>query len=29
MPVVYHEKVPHEPFPGGATYQTTVGDDQL
>ena len=28
MPVVEHAKVPHEPFPGGATYQTLVGDAQ-
>jgi mannose-6-phosphate isomerase-like protein (cupin superfamily) len=28
MPVVYHDKVPHEPFRGGATYQTLVGDDE-
>src|SRR5204863_6484653 len=28
MPVVYHENVPSEPFRGGATYQTVVGDDQ-
>ncbi len=26
MPVVYHEEVAHEPFRGGATYQTLVGD---
>jgi quercetin dioxygenase-like cupin family protein len=26
MPVVYHDNVPHEPFRGGATYQTVVGD---
>jgi hypothetical protein len=26
MPVVEHAKVPREPFPGGATYQTLVGD---
>ena len=26
MPVVYHTDVPREPFPGGATYQTVVGD---
>jgi quercetin dioxygenase-like cupin family protein len=26
MPVVEHARVPHEPFPGGATYQTLVGD---
>jgi len=28
MPVVRHEGVPHEPFTGGATYQTLVGDAQ-
>ena len=28
MPVVYHANVPHEPFRGGATYQTVVGDEQ-
>jgi mannose-6-phosphate isomerase-like protein (cupin superfamily) len=28
MPVVYHENVESEPFRGGATYQTVVGDDQ-
>ena len=27
MPIVYHQDVPCEPFPGGATYQTLVGDD--
>jgi quercetin dioxygenase-like cupin family protein len=26
MPVVYHGDVPPEPFKGGATYQTLVGD---
>jgi quercetin dioxygenase-like cupin family protein len=26
MPVIQHENVPHEPFTGGATYQTLVGD---
>jgi quercetin dioxygenase-like cupin family protein len=26
MPVVYHQDVPQEPFTGGATYQTLVGD---
>ncbi len=26
MPVILHDSVPHEPFPGGATYQTLVGD---
>jgi mannose-6-phosphate isomerase-like protein (cupin superfamily) len=25
--IVRHDDVPHEPFPGGATYQTLVGDD--
>ena len=24
--IVYHKDVPTEPFPGGATYQTLVGD---
>ena len=28
MPVVYHDNVESEPFRGGATYQTMVGDDQ-
>ena len=28
MPVVYHDNVPNEPFRGGATYQTVVGDQQ-
>jgi quercetin dioxygenase-like cupin family protein len=28
MPVIYHEDVPGEPFRGGATYQTLVGDEQ-
>ena len=28
MPVVYHGNVPNEPFRGGATYQTVVGDQQ-
>ena len=28
MPVVEHAKVPGEPFKGGATYQTLVGDAQ-
>ena len=28
MPVVDHAKVPMEPFRGGATYQTLVGDSQ-
>ena len=28
MPVVYHDNVPHEPFRGGASYQTLVGDQQ-
>ncbi len=26
MQVIYHEDVPLEAFPGGATYQTLVGD---
>jgi mannose-6-phosphate isomerase-like protein (cupin superfamily) len=26
MPIVYHEDLPREPFPHGATYQTIVGD---
>ena len=26
MPVVYHQYVPLEPFTGGATCQTLVGD---
>ena len=28
MPVVYHGDVASEPFKGGATYQTLVGDAQ-
>ena len=28
MPVVYHDNVPSEPFRGGATYQTVVGDEE-
>jgi quercetin dioxygenase-like cupin family protein len=28
MPVVYHDDVASEPFKGGATYQTLVGDAQ-
>jgi mannose-6-phosphate isomerase-like protein (cupin superfamily) len=28
MPVVYHDNIPSEPFRGGATYQTVVGDQQ-
>jgi quercetin dioxygenase-like cupin family protein len=28
MPVVYHSDVAAEPFKGGATYQTLVGDEQ-
>lgn len=28
MPVVIHANVPGEPFSGGATYQTLVGDQQ-
>lgn len=27
MPVVVHSEVAREPFKGGATYQTLVGDD--
>jgi quercetin dioxygenase-like cupin family protein len=27
MPIVYHQDVPTQPFPGGATYQTLIGDD--
>ena len=27
MPIVYHNNVPRHMFPGGATYQTIVGDD--
>lgn len=27
MPVVYHSEVVPEPFKGGATYQTLVGDE--
>jgi quercetin dioxygenase-like cupin family protein len=27
MPVVYHDNIPNEPFPAGATYKTVVGDD--
>jgi mannose-6-phosphate isomerase-like protein (cupin superfamily) len=27
MSIVYHKDVPLEPFPGGATYQTLVGDN--
>lgn len=26
MPVIQHDSVPREPFAGGATYQTLVGD---
>jgi len=26
MPVVYHDTIASEPFTGGATYQTLVGD---
>ena len=26
MPIVHHSDVPSEPFKGGATYQTLVGD---
>ena len=28
MPVIHHQDVPLQPFPGGATYQTLVGDDE-
>lgn len=28
MPVIHHQDVPLQSFPGGATYQTLVGDDQ-
>jgi quercetin dioxygenase-like cupin family protein len=28
MPIVYHKDVATEPFKGGATYQTLVGDEQ-
>ncbi|MCX7312869.1 MAG: cupin domain-containing protein [Hyphomicrobiales bacterium] len=28
MPVIHHDNVPHEPFRGGAAYQTVVGDDR-
>ena len=28
MPVINHQDVPMQPFPGGATYQTLVGDDE-
>lgn len=28
MPVVYHSEVAQEPFRGGATYQTLVGDEE-
>lgn len=27
MPVIQHDQVSHEPFRGGATYQTLVGKD--
>ena len=27
MSIVHHQDVPLQPFPGGATYQTLVGDD--
>ena len=27
MQVIYHNDVAHQPFPGGATYQTLVGDE--
>ena len=26
MPIIHHSDVPVEPFAGGATYQTIVGD---
>ena len=26
MPIIHHQDIPQEPFPGGATYQTLVGD---
>ena len=28
MPIVHHKDVPAEPFSGGATYQTLVGDQE-
>ena len=28
MSIVHHHHVPLQPFPGGATYQTLVGDDE-
>jgi quercetin dioxygenase-like cupin family protein len=28
MPIVYHKDIPVEPFSGGATYQTLVGDQE-
>jgi quercetin dioxygenase-like cupin family protein len=28
MPVVHHANVPVEPFRGGATYQTVIGDPE-
>ena len=28
MKIVHHDDVPKEDFPGGATYQTLVGDDE-
>ncbi len=28
MPVVHHSNVTAEPFKGGATYQTLIGDEQ-
>lgn len=28
MPVVYHSEVASEPFKGGASYQTLVGDEE-
>ncbi|MSO75553.1 MAG: cupin domain-containing protein [Alphaproteobacteria bacterium] len=27
MQVIYHKDVPRQPFPGGATYQSLVGDE--
>ena len=28
MPIIDVKEVPKQPFPGGATYQTIVGDDE-
>ena len=28
MKAIYHKDVPRQPFPGGATYQTLVGDER-